>query len=302
VFFIGTVVAAEADSSLPSLFVQTHDQTVGKTLQDKFGETVPIASSPASQEGVACSAVSPNATLWASCVDHDRRCGAWAAVGRCESGAELMQRKCAKSCGCKSCWIKRCPVSEPPPASQGARGQCQCFEEGPSFYGDKRLHFRATFVGLPEAMWENVKDQVAPLFDSLYRPPANSKSQTKRFLADSPQAQPPLAQQHWRSGQMAVWPTFDAPIYSVITHDTGSDPDSVQDEPREASAICYCDGILPCSNTLRERGVIDYLPSDNGSGVRRIQSRPAPGGRGLAGAGAAGSPEAAGRPRAAMST
>lgn len=85
---------------------------------------------------------------------------------------------------------------------------------------------------------------------------------------------PPIVQQHWRSGTLATWRSFQAPVFSVKMVPTGS---TVADDTLPETVVsqqCFCDGIQPCNTWAAQMQTVSHsLETLSGSGTTRRLDR-----------------------------
>ena len=70
-------------------------------------------------------------------------------------------------------------------------------------------------------------------------------------------SRPPLVQQHWRSGTLSAWHSFQAPYFAVRSTPAGS---SLADAELPETVIkqhCYCASVeRPCNGCRKELSVV----------------------------------------------
>jgi len=248
-------------SATPDIFPKSHNQVAAKSARDRFGTVSALASNPELQQAHLCS-LSGNsgatAPAWDECSDDDRRCGAWASIGQCNQ--TVVAAACPKSCGlCSFCFLKKCDVGQNAERERSAPGMCNCYCDGsalPQPVQDGHVLIEATVVGLDMESWWDIQPNLTAHFedmlDMLTAPPFGMV-QTRNYTAPVPRKQPPLYQEHWRSGRFGIWPSFAVPTLTVFTHRLGTNPSEVTLSTPNTTLLkpfCYCDGAETCAESI----------------------------------------------------
>jgi hypothetical protein len=250
---IGVSSTIDVDGSMPGIFPDDHNQVAGRRAKNSFEEMVDVASSSFHQDAWVCDITSPPEEE-SNCVDASSSCGSWASLGYCESRAELMSGYCPRTCGmCPFCLTRWCAMDEPPVPTQRSTGRCDCYEaaEDENEVADQSEdgvgQVRTTVVGFGIDSWNSLREHLSRQIEERIADPnfgGNQGYGPYRLAGSSVQASanPALIQQHWRSGQLSTWPTFEAPVFNL-------ESDAVANLTRTVRQFCYCDGITPCRAT-----------------------------------------------------
>jgi len=274
----GIVVNINVEGEVPDIFPDSHNQVAGKAFRNRFVKNVDISVSPERQKAWVCDITSPRKKQ--ECRDINLSCGTWASIGMCEAKESLMNDYCSKSCGfCDFCLTRWCEVEEQPVATQTDTGQCECFEAQSSGLDDGSfapgpidlVTFETTVVGYSDTDWEKLQPNFTSLFVGLVEAPAAGYERLYRYSQDGTSGnyrtlaqgldtvrawhQPPLVQQHWRSGTTSTWPILEAPVFSVLTRPSGGDMEQ-PNTTRTVRQVCYCGGIPSCAATNQSRRVV----------------------------------------------
>jgi len=275
---VGIGLSIKVDSDMPAVFPDSHNQVAGKQFKDMFdADIVDVASSAVLQDTWICDISTPRRKE--DCKDNDLSCGTWSSLGYCQTKRSVMQQYCQKSCGlCDSCLARWCTVDEPPQHSLSASSDCSCLDEsaapdpapeGNASAGDVLpavLHFQAFVAGYSSASWPGVQRHFTEHFERIAEATSPGTLWTYRFEGSaSAWQQPPLAQQHWRSGGLASWPAFETPTFRAqIRGGVGAAQAAGM---RTFRHICFCRGIQPC-NTLN--GSAETITVQESGNSRRL--------------------------------
>lgn len=265
---IGVATTLTVDGSPPVIFPESHNQILGRKILDRFENAVAVSVSPAEEENFICDI---GAEPLRARPDTSVACGTFTAVGWCSSAENqgVMQSACSNTCGITgACFATWCPVDDAPNISKQEPGRCDCYQESaaevelpPTVAAPGIVRFETSVVGFGKESWPMLEPHLRSAFWDLVGPPSSGFEQKSSYRPsldtgtdtweDNPalmQARTlaPVVQQHWRSGSLATWPGFEAPIFSVQT--APSDGSEVVASPKVIRQKCFCDGIAPCTH------------------------------------------------------
>jgi len=276
---IGIVTNLQVDGSPPVIFPPSHNQILGAEIFDRFEKAVSIAQSPILEEVYMCD---PGATPVRSKKDTVLGCATYAAVGYCSNPhfEGTMLAACSTSCGftahCLATW---CPVDEAPNVTRTEIGRCDCYQENDAEVDSSTaaspgiIRYETSVIGFDKESWMNLEPHLRNMYMEMTGTIGNgwtqqfSYRQTIEEGEDSWERNPAIpeaqnlatyVQQHWRSGSLATWTSFEAPVFSVLTL-----PNNSQSSASFSASVvrqkCFCDGIAPCTGWSSHRRTV-YHP------------------------------------------
>lgn len=281
---IAVPLTLQVSAAVPVSYPADHNQVVGKKLLNDFVETAhaKVALSPALADAWLCDVTTAREEDQLSvCRDFDDACTDWVAEpGACDvASPSSAAQRCPRSCGlCSFCLARWCDM-QAPVDTEGASGsaRCDCYEAG-AVLADQavaasatvatalplrrkpqppgRVDVEALFVGAGQHAWLDMYANFTVFAREVFPSADNRTKQAFRYGSEGPYAgdpdfrgafpQRPLVQQHWRSGSLAAYDSFEAPVLSVKTGD-GNATDTVR-------FYCYCGGVRPCEATGKAFG------------------------------------------------
>ncbi|CAJ1362520.1 unnamed protein product, partial [Effrenium voratum] len=164
-------------------------------------------------------------------------------------------------------------------------GRCDCYQANTAGNLDQSqpgvVRFETSVVGFQAEDWPQLEPYFRQLFlemaapgtgleqDFSYRAPGRGDDDTWSASPTAPNArwEAPYVQQHWRSGTISTWHSFEAPRFSVRSQAAGA---SSEDPLPEITVEqkCFCDGVQPCSSwSAQKQTVYHSLHGPNGSSV-----------------------------------
>eukprot|EP00930_Biecheleria_cincta_P033892 TRINITY_DN2345_c1_g1_i1.p1 TRINITY_DN2345_c1_g1~~TRINITY_DN2345_c1_g1_i1.p1 ORF type:complete len:1503 (+),score=257.19 TRINITY_DN2345_c1_g1_i1:364-4509(+) len=290
---IGIAASIQVDGGLPTIFPKDHNQVLGKEMMERFSAPTKVAAATTRQKALLCG---PTAAKGAEKQDKSAGCGTYLSIGYCvdETYKGVMEDTCPRSCGSDAyCLANWCSVAAPPNSSKRAPGRCDCFEVGSADEPAQQpqgeapegiVNFDTTVFGFTKETSAKILPYIRKMQLEMLGSATSSSSKIQMLRynggvwASAPvqpeaQGQAPLVQQHWRSGTLASWRGFKAPLLSVMTHAQPM-PSSAQAESALAASgkvktinqTCYCEGIAPCLETAaRKRTIYHPLAGPGGT-------------------------------------
>lgn len=289
---VGVPLGLKVDGSTPVIFPSSHNQVLGEEILKGFEVVDPLAATAALEQAYICDAA---ASPLAMNNDMIVGCGTFVSLNYCSNSFEgTMRSQCSTACGFRSyCLASWCPVDAAPNVSKPEPGRCDCYQdnsaevfEAPN--SSSIVRFETLVVGFQQENWTALEPYLRQIFTQMI---GTTSSGMERFysykgrLADGDawsttvsvigaSRRPPIVQQHWRSGTLATWRSFQAPVFSVKMVPTGS---TVADDTLPETVVsqqCFCDGIQPCNTWAAQMQTVSHsLETLSGSGTTRRLDR-----------------------------
>jgi len=286
---IGVPLGLKVDGATPVIFPSSHNQVLGEEILERFAAVDSLAATAALEQAYICDAAVDEVS---GLSDTIAGCGTFASLGYCSNDFQAtMARQCSMACGFTSyCFASWCPVDEAPNISKPEPGKCDCYQADsaqtfslPNSSGGI-LRFVTKVVGFDEGNWTALEPHLQGIFTQMI---GTSTALDRVFSYKSritdtdtwsttaslvgARGAPPIVQQHWRSGTLSTWRSFEAPVYSVKMTPVGS---TIADDQLPETIVkqqCFCDGIKPCTSWTSQKLTVTHTLETLGASTRLLQ-------------------------------
>lgn len=280
---VGVAASLQVDGSMPVIFPASHNQVLGREVRSRFKSAAGIAATSALDAAYICDVA---AEQFSNKPDTLSGCGSFISLNYCNNEFEgAMRNQCGTSCGFEGyCLASWCQVDAAPNVSKSEPGRCDCYQSNDAqTYSASNAagisRFETTIVGFDQDAWPALGPYLESLFMEMLAPVGVGQERFYSYSSSgegdtwetssspssiSATAMAPLVQQHWRSGTLATWRSFQAPRFSVKTVPVGN---QLADSTLPETVVrqqCFCDGIQPCTTWSAQKREVYHASAGPG--------------------------------------